>query len=77
METRDVLLIIFAAGWLVVLVITAVRGPVPAELWGTLAVGLGAIMAVFKTNDITGRRRRERLDREKNGRVEETIDGDG
>lgn len=76
METRDVLLIIYAAGWLVVLIITAFRGPVPTELWGTLAVGLGAIMAVFKTNDIAARRREKKLGRKQDDRAEGTADGD-
>ena len=48
MKTRDILLLVYGAGWLIVLIITAVRGPVPAELWGVLAIGLGAIMAAFR-----------------------------
>lgn len=57
MGTRDLLLLTYGAGWLIVLVITAIRGPVPAELWGVLAVGLGGIMAAFKTTDVIGRHR--------------------
>lgn len=55
---RDVLLLVFATAWLVVVLITAWRtGTVPAELWAVLGVGAGGIVAVFRTDAYVGRRR--------------------
>lgn len=49
---RDVLLVIFAAVWAVVVVITLWRsGTVPAELWAVLGIGVGGILAAFRTDD--------------------------
>ena len=48
---REVLLVIHAAAWLVVVLLTAWRtGQVPAELWAALPLGLGAIMAAFRAD---------------------------
>jgi hypothetical protein len=49
---RNVLLVIYGAGWLVTVVTTAVRtGSVPGELWAGLGVGVGALLAVFKAEE--------------------------
>lgn len=54
---RDVLLAVYAIGWLVTVIITAWRtGSVPPELWAVLGVGVGALLAAFKV-DAPGRRR--------------------
>jgi hypothetical protein len=66
---RDLLLGVYALAWLVVVLITAWRtGTVPAELWAVLGVGAGALIAVFRTDDYVGRRRRKGKDQvEDNG----------
>ncbi len=52
MQIRDVILACFMAGWVVVTIITAWRtGTVPAELWAVPGVGIGALMALFRTTD--------------------------
>jgi hypothetical protein len=57
MGIRDVLLLVFAAAWLAVILLTAWRtGYVPAELWAVLGVGTGGLIAVFRA-DSRGRRR--------------------
>jgi len=60
---REALMVVFAAAWLFVVVLTAWRtGTVPAELWAVLGVGEGALLAVFRTERYLGRRRREDQD---------------
>lgn len=49
---RDVLLALFGAVWGVVVVMTVIRtGEVPAELWAVLGVGVGALLAAFRTDE--------------------------
>lgn len=58
MGVRDLLMLVFAAAWLVVVIMTAWRtGQVPPELWAVLGVGVGGLMAVFRTEQYVGRRR--------------------
>lgn len=54
---RDVLLAIYGGVWAVVVVTTAIRtGQVPAELWAVLGIGVGALLAAFRTDDRVARR---------------------
>lgn len=54
---RDLLLLIFAMVWAVVVIVTAIRtGEVPAELWAVLGIGIGALLAAFRTDDRVGRK---------------------
>jgi hypothetical protein len=63
---RDVLLGVFAAAWLIVMVITAWRtGGIPPELWLTLGIGAGGILAVFRADDSYSSRRKAPPDEEK------------
>jgi hypothetical protein len=56
---RDILLVIYAVGWLVVLIVTVWRtGKVPAELWGALGLGVGAILGLFPRSSAEGGRGR-------------------
>lgn len=50
MQIRDVVLGVFMVGWTTVTIITAWKtGAVPAELWAVPGVGIGALMALFRT----------------------------
>lgn len=54
---REVLLVVFAAAWLVVIVITALRvGEIPPQLWAVLPFGIGAIMAAFRADGMITKR---------------------
>lgn len=54
---RDALLALFGLVWGVVVVVTVIRtGTVPAELWATLGLGVGGILAAFRTDDRFSRR---------------------
>jgi hypothetical protein len=54
---RDVLLAVYAAGWLAVVLVTVWRtGAVPAELWAALGVGVGGLLAAFKVDGTVGGR---------------------
>ncbi|HEY9411109.1 MAG TPA: hypothetical protein VIP77_16135 [Jiangellaceae bacterium] len=56
---RDVLLGLFGLVWAVVVVTTQIRtGQVPAELWAVLGIGVGGLLAAFRTDDRLGRARR-------------------
>lgn len=58
---RDVLMVIYAAAWLFVVILTAWRtGGVPPELWAVLGVGEGGLLAVFRAEPYIGRRRAPR-----------------
>lgn len=55
---RDVLLAIYGTVWAVVVIATAIRtGEVPAELWAVLGIGVGALLAAFRTDDRVAHRR--------------------
>jgi hypothetical protein len=48
---RDILLAVYAVGWLAVVLVTVWRtGTVPAELWAALGVGVGGLLAAFKVD---------------------------
>lgn len=48
-DIRDILLLIHALAWLItVSIIAYVNHAVPAELWGILPFGIGAILTAFK-----------------------------
>lgn len=48
---RDVLLLVVAGVWTVVMVLTAWRtGQIPAELWAILPAGVGAILTAFRVD---------------------------
>ena len=54
---RDILLAVYAAGWLAVVLVTVWRtGTVPAELWAALGVGVGGLLAAFKVDGTVGGR---------------------
>lgn len=58
MAIRDMLMLVYAAAWLAVILLTAWRtGTVPPELWAALGVGTGALVAVFKGDEALQRRR--------------------
>lgn len=55
---RDVLLAIYGTGWLLVMGVTALRGSeIQPELWAALGLGVGAILAAFRTDERVGRSR--------------------
>jgi hypothetical protein len=66
MQIRDVILGCFMVGWIAVTIITAWKtGTVPAELWAVPGVGIGALMALFRSSDgNTDRRGPEVTDRD-------------
>lgn len=48
---RDILLTVYAVGWLAVVLVTVWRtGTVPPELWAVLGVGVGALLAAFRVD---------------------------
>lgn len=58
MAIRDLLMLIYAIAWLVVMVSVTIRtGLPPAELWTALGVGEGALLAIFRGEQMIGRRR--------------------
>lgn len=62
---RDILLGVYGTAWLVVVVITAWRtGTVPAELWAVLGIGVGALLAAFRSEQEFARRRQVRASEE-------------
>lgn len=61
---RDILLAVYAAGWLAVVLVTVWRtGTVPAELWAALGVGVGGLLAAFKVDGTVGGRNDSRRTR--------------
>lgn len=53
---REILLIIYAIAWFIVIVITAWRtDEVPAELWGVLGLGVGVILGLFRADSAVRR----------------------
>jgi ABC-type enterobactin transport system permease subunit len=62
---RDVLLSLFGAVWAIVVITTALRtGEVPAELWAVLGIGVGALLAAFRTDDRVSKRPADHDDEE-------------
>lgn len=61
MGVRDLLMLLFAAVWGIVVIVTALthRGDVPPALWTVLGVGEGAIMGIFRAEPYVGRTRRD------------------
>lgn len=57
---RDVLLGIFGLVWGAVAVVTVVRTGEwpPAEGWAAFGLGIGAVLAAFRTDESVSRRRR-------------------
>lgn len=53
LNARTLLLSMFGAGWLTVVIITAINnhGSVPNELWPVLGFGVGTILAAFRIDD--------------------------
>lgn len=72
MAIRDLLLALFGAVWGVVVVVTLLRtGTVPAELWATLGLGVGGLLAAFRTDDRLDGRQGRRAD---GGQVDDRED---
>jgi hypothetical protein len=70
---RDLLLALFGAVWGFVVIMTVARtGTVPAELWATLGIGVGGILAAFRTDDRLDGRQQRRAD---GGQVNDQEDG--
>lgn len=52
MSVRDLLLVIYASVWAVVVIIVALsnHGEVPPALWALLSGGIAAILTAFRVN---------------------------
>lgn len=63
MGIREILLALFGSVWGVVVVVTVIRtGTVPAELWATMGLGVGGLLAAFRTDDHLDSRQRRPAD---------------
>lgn len=50
MTARDIVLVLFGAGWLAALVITALRGEPLTELWPALPLTISALIIAFRAS---------------------------
>ena len=58
-DARTVMLCFIGAGWLTVVVVTAInnRGEVPPATLAALGIGIGTILAAFRVDDLARRHR--------------------